>query len=349
MLDHSAYPDILDAIFAYADLCALLALRAASRSFRDRVDAVLAQHLVFRDNSISPVHSKGWHPAFICLASQVPLGHLDHFLDRLQLVAAHTLTLDIDARPDFTAYPALVSGDLRFPALRTLRLRPTSPEYHLNALPLSQSADTVIVRTPWPPHPSLGFPISEPASLVSSVRRLVYNVDASQPFFPLLLQRALTTNELEELVVIFLSPASPIIDGRDRALLRTMITTALEAAAPDPDLDERRPVRTTFVNIAQMPADCIPIPSSEFDDYVTVDVDGVLAPGFGMRLPPLDFRTWKRDEPNGFHPLERYVRATLGPELGMELYDRVQFCTMAEYRASVGPEAFAAQVEWTER
>jgi hypothetical protein len=345
MIDHTAYPDIIDAIFLYAELPALLALRAASSGFRDRVDAVLARHLVFRERCISPVHSKGWHPAFLPLASPAPLDRVLPLLERIRPLLAHTVQLDIDARPDFPVYPRLVSTDGAFSALGTLRLRPGSRDDEPVALSLAP--DTVVVRPPWPPHPSSGFPISEPAPLVSTARRVVYNVDASQPLFPSLLHRALTTREIEELVIVFLPPASPIVDARDRALLRTIITKALEAADPDPDLDERVPVRVTLVNIAEVPPDCIPIPSSEFDDYVTVDADGVLAAGFGMSLPPLDFLAWKRDEQNNFHPLERYVRATLGPDLGMDVYERIRFLSMGEYRACVGREAFAAEVEWT--
>lgn len=343
MIDHTAYPDIVDAIFAYASLQALLALRGAFSGFRDRVDAVLARHLVLRDDRISPGHSNGWHPAFLPMASTAPLDRVLTLLERIRPLLAHTTRLDIDACPEFPAYPRLVSADAAFTALRTLRLRPGSRDDE--PIALSLVPDTVVVRTPWPPHPSSGFPISEPAPLVTSARRVVYNIDASQPLFPSLLHRALSTRELRELVIVFLPPASPIVDARDRALLRTIITKALEAADPDPDLDEREPVRVTLVNVPQVPPDCIPIPSSEFDDYVTVDADGVLAAGFGMALPPLDFLRWKRDEPYNLHPLERYVRASLGPDLGMEVYDRIRFLDMDEYRASVGPEAFATEVE----
>lgn len=44
-LDASAYPHILDSVLALSDRCALLALRGASRSLRDSVDARLAEHV----------------------------------------------------------------------------------------------------------------------------------------------------------------------------------------------------------------------------------------------------------------------------------------------------------------
>lgn len=351
MLDHTAYPDIIDQIFLYADLPALLTLRAASDSFRKRVDAQLGGHLVCREDRISPASSKGWHPAFLALR----VGNTSS-LERLLPLFAHTVCLDIDARPDFPAYPGLAVAVGAFTALRTLRIRPCA-RLEDDSPSLALTPQTAIVRTPWPPHPSSGFPITEAAHHVLSARRVVYNVDPSQPAFPSLLARALSTPladgkvlGLRELVVVFLPPSSPIIDARDRAVLRTIITKALEAADPEEPPDNGDALHLTFVNIAEVPADCIPIPSSEFDDYVTVDEDGVLGAGFGQTLPPLSFPHWKRDEERDIHPLERYVRATLVPELGgEEVHRRITFLSMGEYRAEVGEEAFVQEVEWTER
>lgn len=45
MLDHLAYPHIIDAVFASSDSGALLALRSASHGFRERADARLFAHV----------------------------------------------------------------------------------------------------------------------------------------------------------------------------------------------------------------------------------------------------------------------------------------------------------------
>lgn len=45
-LDHTAYPDIIDLIFAYAPYESLLSLRTASKEFRDRIDRQLVRHVV---------------------------------------------------------------------------------------------------------------------------------------------------------------------------------------------------------------------------------------------------------------------------------------------------------------
>lgn len=346
MIDHTAYPDIVDEIFSHAELGALLTLRAACSSFRDRVDARLAVHLVCRDDRISPSPSKGWHPAFLSLRAGSTAS-----LERVFSLFAHTTRLDVDAEPDFPAYPRLLLAKGAFKALHTVRLRPTARIEEEEAS-LELTSHTVIMRTPWPPHPSSGFPITEPAQHLLSATRVVYNVDPSQPLFPSLLSRSLTPGRwgLRELVIVFLPPLSPVIDARDRALLRTIITKALEAADPEESEEPSAPLHLTFVNVGEVPRDCIPIPSSEFDDYVTVDEDGVMGHGFGQTLPPLSFLYWRRDEERDIHPLERYVRATLVPELGRdEVYRRISFLSMNEYRAQVGEEAFKDEVEWSER
>lgn len=352
MIDHTAYPDIVDQVFLYADLGALLSLRAACSSFRDRVGAQLATHLAFRSDRISPASSKGWHPALLCLrpGEATPV-------DSILPLFARTTSLDIDAEGDFLAYPRIALARGHFTSLREVRVRPHARLEDEEGIDLALDVDSAIVRTPWPPHPSSGFPITEPA-VVTSTKRLVYNVDASQPAYPSLLLSLTQTQKppstaLRDVVIAFLPPSSPIIDARDRALLRTIITAALEAADPgdiESPEDEEHPLRVTLVNTAEVPPDCIPIPSSEFDDYVTVDADGVLGMGFGQTLPTLSFLQWKRDEERNVHPLERYMRATLMPVLGRaEMYRRIRFLSMDEYRDEVGEAAFRNEIEWTER
>lgn len=45
-IDHHAFPHLIDSIIGYAPHGSLVALRAASRAFRDRCDALLVQHIV---------------------------------------------------------------------------------------------------------------------------------------------------------------------------------------------------------------------------------------------------------------------------------------------------------------
>jgi hypothetical protein len=49
VIDHTAYPQIMDVVFASAPRAALLSLRATSRTYRARVDALLSRHLALTD------------------------------------------------------------------------------------------------------------------------------------------------------------------------------------------------------------------------------------------------------------------------------------------------------------
>ncbi|KAL1412285.1 hypothetical protein Q8F55_000029 [Vanrija albida] len=56
VLDHTAYPDIVDAVIAFADERSLVALRTASRAFRDRVDALLLPHVAIDLTHVPDIH-----------------------------------------------------------------------------------------------------------------------------------------------------------------------------------------------------------------------------------------------------------------------------------------------------
>lgn len=61
VLDSTAYPHLLDAIFAHAPPPALLALRAVSRACRDRADRHLAAHLILEDRGMGGRWFAAWH------------------------------------------------------------------------------------------------------------------------------------------------------------------------------------------------------------------------------------------------------------------------------------------------
>jgi hypothetical protein len=72
-LHAAAYPHILDAVIAYADFTALLALRTVSRELRDRIDARLGRHLVVCSRRISPYGYTGWHPRLASIKQYHPV------------------------------------------------------------------------------------------------------------------------------------------------------------------------------------------------------------------------------------------------------------------------------------
>lgn len=121
-LDHTAYPHLLDAIFAASDHGALLGLRSANRAFRDRADSTLFAHISVHvaDDTVylhspSPSFSS---PALRRLPS-LPFPALASKKRQAALAAklAHTCTLDLHA-------PLPVEYAAWFRQYRTVRRAP---------------------------------------------------------------------------------------------------------------------------------------------------------------------------------------------------------------------------------
>lgn len=62
VIDHHAFPHIMDQIMAVASHGALLSLRAASKAYRKQVDDCLARHLVFDGKHAALRAAEGRHP-----------------------------------------------------------------------------------------------------------------------------------------------------------------------------------------------------------------------------------------------------------------------------------------------
>ncbi|KAL1412332.1 hypothetical protein Q8F55_000076 [Vanrija albida] len=58
VIDHTAYPHIIDAVIASATIPALARLRATSREFRDRINPLLFHHVVLCERSNGPRRKK---------------------------------------------------------------------------------------------------------------------------------------------------------------------------------------------------------------------------------------------------------------------------------------------------
>jgi hypothetical protein len=88
MLDASAFPHIVDSIFAYADAHDLVRLRTGNRAWRDRADALLSAHIVhFRLGSVYALVRGDLirHPAFHKTDAKCPRGPT---MDALRVVDA---------------------------------------------------------------------------------------------------------------------------------------------------------------------------------------------------------------------------------------------------------------------
>ncbi|BEI87956.1 uncharacterized protein CcaverHIS019_0106740 [Cutaneotrichosporon cavernicola] len=101
-LNHSAYPHLLDAIFAASDHRALLALRSASRVFRDRADSILFKHVsvhVADDTVYLRVPSGSFSAPTLINLPSLPFPALASKRAQSSLAAqlTHTRTLDLHA------------------------------------------------------------------------------------------------------------------------------------------------------------------------------------------------------------------------------------------------------------
>ncbi|WOO81761.1 uncharacterized protein LOC62_04G005282 [Vanrija pseudolonga] len=130
-LDHTSYPDLMDAIIAHSDFGALLALRAASRAYRDRVDALLLS-----DVGLAPAKKAHFDPSWPSAWPALVIEYDGRVLP-LPPSAVYTLTI-----PRGTV-PADAGNDLldKFTALRVLRLTEAPDTFY-------PVADTVVYAIP---------------------------------------------------------------------------------------------------------------------------------------------------------------------------------------------------------
>jgi hypothetical protein len=211
MLDHTAYPAVIDAILRVAPVDTLLALRTASREFRARVDAALAQHLQCEWYEVRTTRG-GRHPAFwaLCTQPQVPRpgGHysLPKPLGDASLLGDWMPTrIDaLDVVGQQSIYPLL---------LLTPRLKPTTARLWVCGTPtdvdapLALDAETIVVmgRPLGPPGP---LPVhEEPAvALTTRVRRVVYHLTdkyaANAALFRQIEPRAAVLRDFEIVVIV---------------------------------------------------------------------------------------------------------------------------------------------------
>lgn len=131
VLDHTSYPDLLDAIIAHSDFGTLLALRAASRGYRDRVDALLLGDVELAPASKAPFDPT-WQLTWPALVS-MPYDRALPFPPS----KVHTLTIPRGTVPQDAGNDLLDC----FTSLRVLRLTGAPDTFY-------PAADTVVYAVP---------------------------------------------------------------------------------------------------------------------------------------------------------------------------------------------------------
>lgn len=214
MLDHTAYPAVIDAIFRVSPFWALLALRTASRDFRARVDAVLAQNLLCEWYEVRTVRggARVRHPAFwaLCTQPQIPRPG-GHYGLPSPLGDASLLGDWIPPRVDALD---IVGPQSIYPLLLlTPRLKPTTARLWICGTPtdvdapLALDAEAIVVMgRPLGPSGPLAVQEEPAVALTTRVRRVVYHLtdkySANASLFRQVEPRAAVLRDFEIVVIV---------------------------------------------------------------------------------------------------------------------------------------------------
>jgi hypothetical protein len=320
-IDHTAFPHIVDAVFAFADRPALFALRAASRSFRTAADAHLATHLVCGWASVET--PAGRLPALADIHARVCELSADAPVRGVPVPWASSPAL---AAPNSTPAPPAASasapavvdfGDMFTPRslsllpahTRTLRVWLSS---FMHNPAITTPSDTVVVLG-WPRTPTIGTLYEPWVALRPTTKRVVYHISTRyRAHSELLAQLRSSDGGVEELTVI-VSGTRPAPKAGECASLLLHFLRCVVAAA------RRRPsMRINIVNTAALPQ-LFPSEGS------VVFGDDAVAPFV---------RTFAE-----------YVKGVLGEEEeGRRAAENWRFRSLQEYRADVGERQYALEM-----
>lgn len=262
-LDHTAFPHIVDNIFAAADRAALLTLRGVSRAFRTSADARLADHLVCSWTSIDT--PSGRHPVLQSTHGRVCAMPATTSAERDVVTHLPWASTPATCRPKVVDF-----ADMFTP--RSLSLIPS----HFNVVrvwlssfmhnpAITTSAHTIIVQG-LPRTRTIGCVYEPWVVLHPCTRKVVYHVNTRFRAHPeLLAQLRAPGGEggVEELVVI-VSPAHPTPRSWECSPLLHFLRCVVAAARRRPDM------RITIVNPTALPEGMFPS-----DGSVVFGDDGV--------------------------------------------------------------------------
>ncbi|CAK9780295.1 hypothetical protein CC85DRAFT_201077 [Cutaneotrichosporon oleaginosum] len=317
-LDHSAFPHIIDNIFAFADRASLFALRTASRAFRTAADAQLANHLVCRWASVET--PAGRHPALADIHARVCELPADATVRGAPVPWASSPPLASSRHtprlsPSVSG-PAVVDfGDMFTP--RSISLLPAHTQIlrvwlsgFMHNPAITTPSDTVIVFG-WPQTPSIGTVYEPWIALRPTTKRVVYHISTRyRAHSELLAQLRSSASGVEELTII-VNDTLPLPKPWECAPLLHLLRCVVAAA-------RRRPqMRVSFVNAAGLPQ---LFPS----DGSVVFGDDAVAPFV-----------------SSFH---EYVRGIMGDGDGSKVAEQWRFTTLKEHRAEVGERQFVLEM-----
>lgn len=365
-LPHDAFPHIIDAIFAASSPNALLNLRAASRGWRERADALLCQHVRFDGDTFRIPTSRD--------SLRVPVAH---WLDEAALTAA-VRVLDITPLPPGSgSQPVRLAPASCFRGLRTARIGRVLDYWEHGLF----EVDTVVLPSPTTRVVGEGLRAGHFDFLRKQVRRrIVVHVPHRWP------ERLFTDlgvmlkfGRATELVLVFpdapkldLSPTSsvPAVDDDDGggyglglAIGRGFADETTLAAASDAftAIDVMWPhfgvkgklACIDLVNTGRGLADWAPsqiIGKEETSPKLALAQPTSTAPEPSQRFPcsgtsrrHTEWRVWRRFELNG-HRAPDEVQHWTPEEVMDRAHSILRFMSLNEYRADVGHDTYRIEM-----
>ncbi|CAK9783662.1 hypothetical protein CC85DRAFT_292081 [Cutaneotrichosporon oleaginosum] len=318
VIDHTAYPQIMDIIFGAASGPLLVAFRATCRTYRDRVKAVLAKHLALTDTHLLSALSRTPHrpcfpPAALDCFEHFALQPSPHVADAagapiLRIRDAPLTVIDAIAPSTVVVYGWLRPKGEELPEARLMMLgssRRRSPVEHC-----------------------------------STVRKVVIVIDGVPNYTCYANGMVSAWPSITDITVLYVpkEPATPHgkqCSGSDFITLDTKFGNILCEVFP-PNRSRTANPRLTLVN-----ADAIPVGS--FPSYGRV--------GHWARscFNPLVARGPYNDDnmlrPMSDNTLRKYVHVV--HQSRVDVYDTIRFLSLDEYEAEVGAEAFALETDPT--
>ncbi|BEJ13096.1 hypothetical protein CspHIS471_0302700 [Cutaneotrichosporon sp. HIS471] len=309
VIDHQAFPHLVDKIISFSPHNCLLALRGASRAIRSRVDGVLAQHLIY------PEYMMGERPSPFLVAprSRHPLmSPFGPSAGRDFEAVCNLFPPNTPKVVDFKYLSSSQKGAMvaRAPTIRCWHVpyrvikthRPRT--YVLFGWPLPGNPVLVdwpfFVMLPWDP-PRWSVPT-----------RVVFNIDITPRYKTWLCSQVENWSTVSELVVVFAQrpPGLPKPD---------LVDPIKEIAGLVHIWWRTRKFKITFVNIGIIAA---------------ADLDiSPIASAVAEHCSPFDATTVQE------------CFEHLGAQFAQESPVKLEFLTLEEYKAVVGPKQFYIETD----
>ncbi|KAL1405040.1 hypothetical protein Q8F55_008663 [Vanrija albida] len=332
-LDHAAFPHLLDAVIAFAPPAALRALRATSRACHQAATRRLYAHLVVSGHT--PLSS-------ITLATPgtlgVTLGGVGWGPQQLEPaikphVGAYTRVLTLASQVDERILDSLALLFDRRPVVRVLEAA-----FGARLGMLAVSAPAIVMFAPLLELCHLPIPLALPRFTERMVLNISFGADAAararKPATGWVMARLAEAHGVKELVVVFTRRAAPRRHASplsawasDSALRLGLLDHLIGSIA-----GQVQWTRCTFVGLAEVYPEIVGLPPDVPGKEVVAAVRRVVDGAIGDAVAESIALAAPQD--SGLVPLDP-----------VEMRGRVRYLTREEYRADVGAERYALEVD----